>query len=420
MEPLATPGRMMLRIDDIALRPRYTPFELVMQGDRDPIVRFEEILPRAEIAVSMRIPNGLFVADSCGSVARDGRLESRCESALDSYIVFAGPLRTMAAGRVTVAYIPAHAEVARVHGESFDRALTLAERSWPGLTLPNAATLIELPTAHSQVSGGYYDFDFSWYLQRMISRSLLSRGALTLLPEGLFVRKRAIDPSFMASSIVANRVSQKREVVAEQQSFFREFLDAVARSRVAGEGLHAAAPPSPVPSTSPMIGPDASVSNDKLGETLADLQGRVGSDRLVEGINDFLAASKEPGTIQELFQAIGRRGGVSLDRFYSDYIAGSSLPRLTLAGVTFRRDGDRWITSGTLRNLGTGQAVCPIVLRTAFASSRQTIVIDSHQDVPFVMTTNSEPRVLQMDPEKICYRFAFVGNVDSVEHRSDS
>ena len=60
------------------------------------------------------------------------------------------------------------------------------------------------------------------------------------------------------------------------------------------------------------------------------------------------------------------------------------------------------------------------VLRTAFASARQVIRIDSNQDVPFTIASVSEPRVLQLDPDGVCYRYAFVGSVENVEHRSDS
>ena len=278
--------------------------------------------------------------------------------------------------------------------------------------------LVEFP---SLPHGRYYgEWDYQGYMERLISTAMITTGALTIMPEGLFVRRRAIRSNFLATSIVTNAIIEKRSVVPAEQALYHAFISAVARSRVAGERSRAAVPGvGPQPTIMKLIGGEW-VAEEKLRPLIADLENRVGSDQLIDAINTFSTASESFGTMRELFATISRRGGSPLDRFFKDYFEGTSLPRLTLANVTFRREGDKWTTTGTLRNLGTGEALCPIVLRTAFASSRQVIRIDSNQDVPFTIASVSEPRVLQLDPDGVCYRYAFVGSVENVEHRSDS
>ena len=121
----------------------------------------------------------------------------------------------------------------------------------------------------------------------------------------------------------------------------------------------------------------------RMGPVLADLQYRVGTERLLRGVEDFVRGGPEPGTARELLAAIERRSGVSLQRMYDDYFVGKAIPVLTLDEVSFRADGRRWVVEGVLRNKGTGESFCPVVLRTAAGPVRQTLRVDSKESVPF-------------------------------------
>jgi hypothetical protein len=137
---------------------------------------------------------------------------------------------------------------------------------------------------------------------------------------------------------------------------------------------------------------------------------------MMQGVDDFLAAPGT-GTARELMDAIAKRGGVRLDRVWSDYFEGDALPQLTLADVKFTRRGAAWEVSGIVHNRDKGEVFCPVVLRTAYGSLRTMLHIDSQQKVPFVLQSTHEPRTLQLDPDKVVYRYAAVGTVDSVDYR---
>jgi len=148
---------------------------------------------------------------------------------------------------------------------------------------------------------------------------------------------------------------------------------------------------------------------------------RKNHEAFVAGINAFLAGDHPtPGTARELFHDIEAAAQIPLSRFYTDFIEGEALPVLTLDDVEFRHTGSEWVVSGRLENRGSGQLFCPIVLRTEFESARSTVTIDSHQSVPFSFSTRYRPRTVQLDPDRVCYRHAAVGTVDSVEYRGDA
>ncbi len=149
------------------------------------------------------------------------------------------------------------------------------------------------------------------------------------------------------------------------------------------------------------------------------VEARAGANHVVEGVNDFVAAPGT-GTARELFAAIGRRAGIDLGRVHDDFIAGDKVPRLTMEDVTFHRSGTSWEIRGVLHNDGTGEAYCPLALRTATGSLWQTLRADGGERVPFVFHTDGEPHTLQLDPDRVCYRQAFIGAIESVDHRGES
>jgi hypothetical protein len=46
--------------------------------------------------------------------------------------------------------------------------------------------------------------------------------------------------------------------------------------------------------------------------------------------------------------------------------------------------------------------------------------VDTGERVPFAFDTDAEPRSLQLDPDRVCYRQAAVGTVDTIDYRGRS
>jgi hypothetical protein len=51
---------------------------------------------------------------------------------------------------------------------------------------------------------------------------------------------------------------------------------------------------------------------------------------------------------------------------------------------------------------------------------RQVVRIGAGERVPFALASEHEPRTLQIDPDRVVYRIAAVGMVDSVDFKGES
>ncbi|HEV2721001.1 MAG TPA: hypothetical protein VG323_13345 [Thermoanaerobaculia bacterium] len=375
-------------------------------ADLAPVLRYADdaFSPPLDVGVRVQHPFA-FAADACGSVAAGAPLVSRCTMPLASYRIFGAPLRESALGSsATLATIAAHETLARTHGPALAASIALA-RSWPGLELPPHVIFVERPTEAD---------DRHW--RGADGSDIAARGALVFVPEPAFCRLEPLDGGAVAAALVSRTLAARRRVVPEQATFFASFFDLVAARRLGGRKGSAVVPGiGAAPDTQPIVSMRerwwGALEAMRLGRVLADVEHRVGADHLAEGVNDFVAAGPAPGTAKELIGDIGRRGGVDLDRVYRDYFESSALPQLTLANVVFRGT----VVTGELRNDGSGEALAPIVLRSAGGSQWRTLRVDGGQRVAFSFTADSEPRTLQLDPDKVCYRYAAVGTVESVD-----
>jgi hypothetical protein len=308
--------------------------------------------------------------------------------------------------------------MAQLNAPPIASAAALARRSWPGLDLSMPVVVVEEPARRGDQSFVPY-----MRVRYAATRLVHASGALEFIPEALLRVRKPIDPAILAPAIISNAVLGRRRIVPGERDLVEAIVREIAIERT-GSGMSTAIEAGiggGQPDTHPILD-QADLSygvSSRLVKVLAAITYRVGSDRLALGINDFAAANATPGTVRELLAAIGRRGGVSLDRVYEDYFAGRALPILTLDAVKFVRSGDSWIVRGMLRNDGTGEAFCPLVLRTAFESSRTVVRVDSHDAVPFELSTPFQPRALQLDPEGICYRWAKVGVIDNADYGSE-
>jgi ABC-type transport system involved in multi-copper enzyme maturation permease subunit len=409
--------QIALQGSDIMPVLRYTPWELTKRtkefepaGDR---VVEERHFPVSQIDLDLVLPPGTFLADSCGN-GGTGRTVGTCRASAQAYELIGGPLQPVTISPdATLALLAVHRDVAAVHGPALARSLALAARAWPGLPIPANTLFVERPSEEDEQWYG----DFS---PLFAQRSIGSAGAVRVLPELMLARRKPLAPGVIAASIIAHALGSRRAVAPAEQIFFSHLFEMLALSRVGDRRRSAVIGAiGPAPDREPLL-PAAQYGGwQRMQAVMADVEARAGADQLVSGVNDFLDAGGD-GTAHELLAAIGRRGGVSLDRVYSDFFIGSDLPELTLDGVTFSQRGAQWLVSGTLENRGTGEVFCPVVLRTDFESIRRIVRIDSHQKVHFSMTTAYQPRVVQLDPDGICYRYAALGTVDHVDYRSGS
>lgn len=403
--------QLSMPLSDLAPLPRFTKWELVTSNDDNPKVREEEIAINTALHLDLRLPRGVTVAESCGSISSNARLVTDCTTDVAQHQLFGGHLRAMNVGaNVTFAYLPPHHSLATLHAQSLQEALNLVANAWPDIDRRERMVFVERPSEELERYYGDYNAASG-------ADSIRASGSLQLLPELMLVRRKPLQPGALAASLLAHTLFERRLIQRDQQHFFRAFYSTVARARV-GEPMKGGAV-EPAIGGSPETDPILTSPRVRLRRVLADVENRVGSDRLVAGINDFLSASRTPGNAKELLDAIGRRANLSLDRIYTDYFLGRLQPQLTLTGVVFHRSGDKWEVTGNLINRGEGEAFCPIVLRTAYESLTRVIRVDTHETVPFVIVTPYTPHSLQLDPEKVCYRYAAIGLVDNVEFRGE-
>jgi hypothetical protein len=392
-------SRLLLRAADLAPVPRYTPWKA---GD-------EENTPVSDVRIRLSFP-ALVAGDACGTVGR-GRLSSACRIPLAAYAVIGARYRTAAAGdSATLLYLDAHRGLVALHAASLAEAMRRAREAWPSVVQRSHVLFIEVPTERAGLGP-----------RRWWDETIRMMGRAYALPERMLSRKQAVDPSAVAASLIANAVETQRGIAASDVRAFHAFVETVAAADTGSRHIAAVVPGAGAgaPVTEPLLSArDEPVSSQRIAGVVAELEYRVGHDRLKDAISEFVHASASPGTTAGLIETIGRHGGIDLRRFYSDYFTGDALPRLTLGDVALEKHDAGWVISGTLVNKGSGESFCPVVLRTSAGSMTQTIRVDSRQSVPFRFVTTAAPSAVQLDPLKICYRYAFVGSVDVVELKS--
>jgi hypothetical protein len=210
-----------------------------------------------------------------------------------------------------------------------------------------------------------------------------------------------------------------RAVAPHEQWFFTRFYEEAARARLGGESRSAVV--SRTLSSDPLLRVGNNLAAQvRLRAVLAELEYRVGADRAMRKASATSVAMPGEGNGRQLLDAIAKRANTDLDRFYRDYFSGESMPQLTFENVAFARTANGWEARGTLRNEGTGEVFCPVVLRTEHGSIKRVIHVDSAQKIPFAIPTTHAPRTLQLDPDRVCYRVSRIGLVDSVEYRGAS
>ncbi|MEM1204666.1 MAG: hypothetical protein AAGN66_15665 [Acidobacteriota bacterium] len=410
--PAISRRRVDLGPGDLGPVLRYTTWELTPPPveDLEPgwDVLPESFHPALDLRIDLRVPKGLQIADSCGhTLSNDDprRLQGSCRTALSTFRIRGGRLvPAPSSDRVTMLTLPGHTHLARHQTQTIGDVARLSVHAWPGVEDVGALAVLEWPPAARFDDLRHGMHHWSW-------ATLEVHGQMVSIPERLFVGREPISASQLVGRLLIQRVLATRTLEASQGHVFRAFIGELMVRRMGLGDPHpatVAARPWEIESLSvPVLEAPRGMQlmwGTKLPALVADLEGRVGRDRLVEAVERFLSNSELGSDARSLIGVIEAQSGVPLTRFYEDYFERGSLPTLYLEDVGVERVGDRWRVRGRLHNEGTGQSVCQIVLKSELREHPRTLTADDGESVGFEFDIEDRPLSLQLDPRRICHR----------------
>lgn len=415
--PAVSGYRVSLEAGDLAPVPRYGPWTFTNDYGVLPRVADEVVFPKAEVRLSLAVPPGLFLADSCGGVARNGRLESRCALPLAELTVAGGRHRLLAGGEsagAAVAVFPAHRAPGELHLGFLARGSRMLGEAWPGLGGLEGMVVLERPVdgIHARRQGFWY-FDYDEMFESFVE----VRGRLVFLSESKLIRSRPIDPESLVAEVVASRLAQRRRFDPGQQLFFLQLFRTLALQRL-GLGPERGAVVGPLYTKDVPL-----VLHPALGETaipaywrhrfpalIAALEHRAGREPLRAAVDELLSREgTRPVTFAEFEEVLRRHAQEPVDGMLRDFFHAGRLPELILEDVAFRRAGAGWRATGRVRNLADGEAVCRVVLAAAVAPVETTVAAGTGETAAFALETPHRPLAVLLDPDLECHRLERVG-----------
>lgn len=424
-----TPRRIDLAAPDLTPLPRTTTWQLTEPEDTGGNLGeaiFGQMVPveisrnRTALEIDLEAPPEWFLADTCGhvSVLEGGRsrLRGSCQTSLTQLKVAGGALEAVHSGgaessrRVSLAFLPEHRDLAKDQLDSLALVASLSDRAWPGMPGLEGLVVLEWPPEPS------FDLKRGMSIYARLRPELVGR--LLLLPERSLIEAEGFRPETLVAQLLSRDLLERRELAADQELVFRHFFRSLMIRRMGldgGRGATVSGKPwlrqvLVVPILSAKQGQDL-IWRRRLPAVLAQIESRLGGDHFYAGIESFLSAAgktpgdETPGTIEELFAELERRSGISLQRTYDDHFTGGALPILRLEEVSSAKQNGGWRVDGLLRNTGTGEAVCPVIVKTEVAELKLTVTVDSETASPFSVATESRPHTVLLDPELTCYRF---------------
>ncbi len=439
--------RIDLRAQDLSPLPRYTPWTLTQPGesagsDRAPSDNGREVPLEAQsipvdLDLDLTFPAKWLLADTCGHVSQvngeQARLKGVCRTSLTDLQVAGGSMVLVEdeasprpgdgganqapgvavpdgpeAGRVIFAALPAHQEQARDHLRSLARVASLSDRAWPGLPGLDDLVVLEWPPE--------FFLDLRSGMRRQWGDSGADlNGQLLLMAERQLIATTPFEAEDLVAQLLNRDLLSRRELVPEQDLLFREFFRSLMIRRMGldrGRGATVSGKPWIQQALKvPILDADSRkryIWKLRLPAILAELESRIGGEHFYAGIESFLAAAgDQPGSIEELLAELEKRSGLSLQRTYQDHFKGSALPLLRLEDVHSVRHGSQWEVEGKLRNTGTGEANCPVIIKTEVSELRLMVTVDSETATTFKSRTGVRPHTVLLDPEETCYRFQF-------------
>jgi hypothetical protein len=387
--------------------PRYHPWTLTPGRE----VPEEALRPPADLELSLAVPPGLFLADACGGIARDGRLASRCRLPVADLAVAGGRYRVLAArpGAPVVAVLPAHAAQGEMHLGFLARGASLLDEAWPGLGDLGKVTVLEWPEDDAQDVAARYDA-WSRYRGGPDLRARLA-GSLVYLRERDLLSARPLKPEGLVAELVAARLGGRRRVAPAAAPLFSHLVRQLALQRL-GLGPAAGALVGPLRTgTEKMVHvppPERFYDSywfDRFPAVVVALERRTGAQALRLAIDDFLSVPGErPGTARELFDRIAARSEAPVERLIADLFETGALPEPVLAEVRFQHAAEGWRAVGKVVNEGDGEALCKVVLTTDLAPVETVVRAGTGEAVAFALASRHRPQAVLLDPDQECQR----------------
>lgn len=405
-ERAASPERFELLASDLGLVPRFTSWELTpftnQGGEGGQQVPQEKIFHQVDLEVHLDFPQPWFVADPCGNTSHSNAsggvlMAGECRVVLTEYGIFGGRLQVLSDDLVTFAALPSNIEAAAHFRQSMAGVAQLTARAWPGLSGVSGLVALDWPrqVQFDAMAFGFYEL----------------HGQLILIPENDLSRGFVRRPEQLVSQLLMQKLLDRRPVDLHQGVFFRRLLQVLLLQRmdlarqksavVSIKGSNLAALQKPILTAEPH---HATLWYQRLSAVLRDLTARIGTPAMTQGIETFLSAGPQPGNFDQLMATLESASGTSLQRFADDFIRGTATPLLQLHDVESQRDGDGFRVNGSLRNVGTGEVFCPVVVKTDINQAQTLVRVDSESTTPFEVRTTSKPLLLQLDPNGTCHR----------------
>ncbi len=408
--PAISARRVDLAASALVPVPRYHSWKL----DDDLFVPEETFLPPADVSLSLAVPRGLFLADSCGGVAREGHLASRCRLSPAELAVAGGRYRVLAGpapSGATIAVYPFHAAQGELHLGFLTRGTRKLEEAWPGLGGLRRTVVLEWPEPF------VHDLDASSYAWSRLwdypgEQNVRVRGDIVLLRETDLIQTRPLDPDSLVAEIVASRLPRRRGVAPNDAFFFRQLFRNLALQRL-GLGNESRATVTglrPGQEASVHIAPPTEPSSftywrRRFPALVSALRMRMGEESLRRAVDELLSRrGRQPLTREELFALLRQRSEAPLERMIEDFFVQGLLPEPVLEGVELRRTAEGWRVTGRMVNQGDGEALCKIALTTDLGPVETTARAGAGAAGTFELTTARRPQAVWLDPDRECHR----------------
>lgn len=408
----ASRRRVALMASHLAPVPRYTSFTLTPyqsisgSGREVPPERFHRDV---DLEVDLAVPGSFFLADVCAHTSvfegTAGRLRGRCRTELARYAVEGGQLTPLRSGQAVVAVLDVHRQAAGSLSEALAETARLSDRAWPGLPgLDSVVVLEELP-ASEEGPGlrrfyAYGDPGFALH------------GRLLTISEVAFASDQMPEPSKLVASVLGRDLMARRLFADHDRHLYQRFFAALMLRRMglSKRDARVSGPPwlkssLKTPILEARDTPWSNPLNVRLPAVVAALEGRIGSPRLFDALEAFLAVPSEQGArFKDLFTFLEERTGVALGRFFDDFVAGGALPELELDDVHVEDRGTFFEVRGRVRNTGTGEVVCPVLVKAEVGAGSALVTVGSESEATFAIRTAMRPNVAVLDPEGTCHR----------------
>lgn len=408
--PAISDRRVNLAASALVPVPRYHSWKL----NDDLEVPEETFQPTADVSLSLATPRDLFLADSCGGIARDGRLASRCRLSLAELAVAGGRYRALAspaASGATVVVYPFHAGQGELHLGFLTRGTRKLEEAWPGLGDLRRMVVLEWPEPF------VHELDTSRFAWARLwdypgEQHVRVRGGLVLLSETDLVRTRPLDANSLVAEIVASRLARRRSVAPDDALFFRQLFRNLALQRLGLGSESGAAVTGLRPGQEAVvhIPPPAEPYSilywtKRFPALVSALRAQMGEEPLRRAIDELLSRKGgQPASRPELFALLQQRSEAPLARMLDDFFVKGLLPEPVLEGVELHRAGDGWQVTGRMVNQGDGEALCKIVLTTDLGPVETTARAEAGAAGAFTLATARRPQALWLDPDRQCHR----------------